>query len=109
RILLGALIGLVATAASAHDIEAWMSDIPEQPRHVLIRNATLWTADEAGILELADLLIRDGKIRRIGRDLGAPRGALEIDAEGRHVTPGLIDAHSHSAITGGVNESSLIS
>ncbi len=109
RIFPGLWFALVATAAGAHDIEAWMSDIPEQPEHVVIRNATLWTAGEAGVLEGADLLIRRGKIRRIGQDLNAPRGALEIDAEGRHVTPGLIDAHSHSAITGGVNESSLIS
>lgn len=109
RTLFGAWLALLAAAAGAHDIEAWMSDIPEQPEHILIRNATLWTAGEAGILEHADLLIRRGKIRRIGQGLDAPRGALEIDAEGRHVTPGLIDAHSHAAITGGVNESSLIS
>ncbi|QOC23925.1 amidohydrolase family protein [Wenzhouxiangella sp. AB-CW3] len=95
--------------AGAHDIEAWNSPVPEQPDHVLIRNATVWTADEAGILENTDILIRRGEIRRIGEDLRAPRGSVEIDAEGRHVTPGLIDAHSHAAMLGGVNEMSLIS
>ena len=95
--------------AGAHDIEAWNSPQPEQPDHVLIRNATVWTADEAGILENTDILIRRGEIRRIGEDLRAPRGSIEIDAEGRHVTPGLIDAHSHAAMLGGVNEMSLIS
>jgi imidazolonepropionase-like amidohydrolase len=95
--------------AGAHDIEAWNSPVPEQPEHVLIRNATVWTAAEDGILEETDILIRRGQIQRIGSDLRAPRGATEIDAEGRHVTPGLIDAHSHAAMLGGVNEMSLIS
>ena len=95
--------------AGAHDIEAWNSPVPGQPDNVLIRNATIWTADEAGILENADILIRRGEIRSIGEDLRAPRGSIEIDAEGRHVTPGLIDAHSHAAMLGGVNEMSLIS
>jgi imidazolonepropionase-like amidohydrolase len=107
--LLTTSLGLMAGLAGAHDIEAWNSPQPEQPDHVLIRNATVWTADEAGILENADILIRRGKIQRIGEELSAPRGAMEIDAEGRHVTPGLIDAHSHAAMSGGVNEATLIS
>ena len=45
---------------------------------------------------------RDGKIAAIGPGLG--RGAREIDATGCWVTPGLIDAHSHTAIVGGVND-----
>jgi len=109
KILLAAAMACAAIPVGAYDIEAWNSEVPERPDHVLIRNATVWTAGEAGILEDADLWIRRGRIHRIGQDLSAPRGALEIDAEGRHVTPGLIDAHSHAAITGGVNESSLIS
>lgn len=109
RMVLAAVVAWAAMPAGAHDIEAWNSAIPEQPDHVLIRNTTLWTAGEAGVLQDADLLIRRGRIERIGQDLSAPRGAVEIDADGRHVTPGLIDAHSHAAITGGVNESSLIS
>ncbi len=107
--ILAVAAALGGSPAVAHDIEAWNSPIPEQPEHVLIRGATLWTADEAGILNDTDVLIRRGKIQRIGTGLSAPRGAVEIDAAGRHVTPGLIDAHSHAAMTGGVNESSLIS
>jgi imidazolonepropionase-like amidohydrolase len=102
-------VAMVPGLAGAHDIEAWNSPVPEQPEHVLIRNATVWTADKAGILENADILIRRGEIRRIGTGLRAPRGTIEIDAQGRHVTPGLIDAHSHAAMLGGVNEMSLIS
>ena len=106
---IGIAVAMGPGMAGAHDIEAWNSPMPEQPEHVLIRNATVWTADEAGILENTDILTRRGEIRRIGEDLRAPRGSIEIDAEGRHVTPGLIDAHSHAAMLGGVNEASLIS
>lgn len=70
--------------------------LPERPGSVLVKNATLWTAADAGILENADLLIVDGKIAQIGQNLEA--GAdLVIDAEGKHVTPGIIDEHSHTA------------
>jgi imidazolonepropionase-like amidohydrolase len=82
-----------------------LATLPEA-QDVLVRNATIWTMSEAGVLENADLLVRDGIIREVGSDLRAPRGAIEIDAEGRHVTPGLIDEHSHIAISRGVNEGS---
>ena len=77
---------------------------PEQPAYILVKNATIWTSSEQGILEQADMLIRRGKILKLGRRLKAPEGALIIDATGKHITPGLIDAHSHSGIDGGVNE-----
>lgn len=64
---------------------------------VLIRNATLWTLEQDGTLEETDLLIDNGRIAAIGRALDAPANALIIDATGKHVTPGIIDAHSHSA------------
>lgn len=76
---------------------------PEQ-EDVLVTNATVWTADEAGILENADILIRDGKIKKIGAGLSVPDDVTVIDAAGKHVTPGIIDAHSHLAIAGDVNE-----
>ncbi|MCH8524665.1 MAG: amidohydrolase family protein [Balneolales bacterium] len=77
--------------------------LPEQPRDLLVRNATIWTMGEQGILENADLLVRQGRIVEVGQNLRAPRNATIIDAEGKHVTPGLIDAHLHSGVTG-VNE-----
>jgi len=77
--------------------------LPEQPRHVLVRNATVWTMGPQGILENADLLVREGRVVEVGQSLRAPRNATVIDAEGKHVTPGLIDAHLHSGVTG-VNE-----
>ncbi|MEE8585274.1 MAG: amidohydrolase family protein [Acidobacteriota bacterium] len=75
------------------------------PSEVLIRNATVWTMESDGILQGADVLLRDGKIVQVGKGLSAAEGALVIDGTGKHVTPGLIDCHSHSAVEGfGVNE-----
>ena len=73
-------------------------------RAVHVRNATIWTVGPQGVLEGADLVAVDGKILSVGKGLGAPAGATVIDGTGLHVTPGLIDCHSHSSISGGVNE-----
>jgi imidazolonepropionase-like amidohydrolase len=86
--------------------EFGLARIPEQPEAVLVRGATLWTLDQAGIIEDGELLIRRGRIAAVGRGLRAPADALVIDAAGRHLTPGIIDAHSHTAIARGVNEGS---
>ena len=93
-----------ATAVNTGDPSAWRNDQPEQPAALIVRDATIWTSGPDGRLEEADLLIRNGKVSAVGVDLSAPSGAVEIDGSGKHVTPGLIDAHSHAAITGGVNE-----
>lgn len=77
----------------------------KRPAVVLVRNATLWTSAAAGNLQQADLLVRDGRIAAIGKSLAVPEGAVVIDAMGKHVTPGIIDAHSHTAVSGGINES----
>lgn len=72
--------------------------LPETtPDRVLIRHATVWTEEEDGILEDTDLLLDQGRIAAIGTNLPAPKHALVIDATGKHVTPGIVDAHSHSA------------
>ncbi|MEQ1515320.1 MAG: amidohydrolase family protein [Usitatibacteraceae bacterium] len=77
---------------------------PTRPAALLVKNATVWTSAAAGRLARADVLVRDGKIVAIGENLSAPAGAVVIDAMSKHVTPGIIDAHSHTAIIGGVNE-----
>ncbi len=79
---------------------------PPAPEHMLVRNATIWTSGPAGILEGADLLVRQGRIAEVGRNLATPAGALVIDGTGRHVSPGLIDCHTHAGLTRGVNEGS---
>lgn len=77
------------------------------PDAVLVKNATLWTCGPQGTLSQADLLIVNGKIKAIGTGLAAPKDAHVIDLPGVHVSPGLIDCHSHSMIMGGVNEGTL--
>jgi imidazolonepropionase-like amidohydrolase len=69
---------------------------------VLIQNGTVLTVTN-GTLEETDVLIKDGKISKIGKDLKAPSGARTIDANGMYVMPGIIDAHSHLALDA-VNE-----
>jgi len=64
---------------------------------VLIQNATLLTGTGER-LEETDILLVEGAIQAIGRDLQAPAGARVIEARGRWVTPGLIDAHSHLGV-----------
>lgn len=69
---------------------------------VLIKNGTVITVTN-GTLEETDVLVQDGKIARIGKNLRTPRGVEEIDATGKFVMPGIIDAHSHIGLSG-VNE-----
>ncbi len=76
---------------------------PDQ-ENVVYRNATVWTNEAEGILQQADVWIKDGKIAGVGVDLKV-EGAKEIDATGKHITSGIIDEHSHIAIHRGVNES----
>lgn len=75
---------------------------PKQATY-LIKNATVWTNETDGILENTDVLVEGGKIKKVGKDLKA-RGAIEIDGTGKHLTSGIIDEHSHIAISRGVNE-----
>ena len=72
---------------------------------VLIENATIWTCGPHGILKNASVFIKDGSIQAVGKDLNAPKGVQRINAKGKHITPGIIDCHSHMATDGGVNES----
>jgi imidazolonepropionase-like amidohydrolase len=71
-----------------------------------IKNATIWTATSAGVLQNTDLLVSNGKFEKIGQNLATPRGYRVIDASGLHLTPGIIDEHSHIATEQGVNEGS---
>ncbi len=70
---------------------------------VLFKNATVWTSDKDGILKNTDVLIENGKIKAIGKGL-APGSAKVIDATGKHLSPGIVDEHSHIAGSGSINE-----
>jgi imidazolonepropionase-like amidohydrolase len=85
-----------------------MTEVPEQ-REVLITNATIWTSADAGVIESGQIHVKGGKIAAVGRMGDRAFSGLasridRIDARGKHITPGLIDAHSHTGIAGGVNE-----
>jgi len=74
------------------------------PKAVVIRHATVWTQGPAGVIEDGDLVAVNGRITAVGRGLAAPQGALEVDGRGMHLTPGIVDCHSHTGVDGQVNE-----
>jgi imidazolonepropionase-like amidohydrolase len=79
---------------------------------MLFKNATVWTSEAAGVLTETDVLVKNGKIVNIGKNLSAG-GALVVDATGKHLTAGVIDEHSHIAALsineGGQNSSAEVS
>lgn len=76
----------------------------ENKKSWLITNTTVWTCESTGVLTQADVWIENGKIRKVGRGIKADKDAIIIDGSGLHLTPGLIDEHSHIALSRGVNE-----
>jgi len=76
---------------------------PDLVERILVRGATIWTCGAQGTIQ-GDLLIESGKVSAVGQNLKAPSGARVIDGVGKHVTPGLIDCHSHQGVEGGINE-----
>ena len=72
---------------------------------LLIKNATVWTNEKEGKLDNSDVLIKNGKIAAIGKNLNGGNAKI-VDGTGKHLTPGIIDEHSHIAVSGDVNECS---
>lgn len=68
-------------------------EAPKQ-EDLLIRNATVWTNEKEGKLDNADVLVKGGKISKVGKNL-SDAGVRVIDGTGKHVTAGIIDEHSH--------------
>ncbi len=75
--------------------------LPTQ-QDILIKNATVWTSEKEGVLQNTDVLVKKGKIAAIGKNLNAS-AAITIDGTGKHLTPGIIDEHSHIAVAS-INE-----
>ena len=78
------------------------TELPKQ-KTVIIKNASVWTNESQGILQNTDVMIADGKIKLIGKNIDDSNAEI-VDGTGKHLTSGIIDEHSHIAITGGVNE-----
>lgn len=77
-------------------------ELPKQ-ENILIKNGTVWTSEKEGKLENTDVLIKNGKIAAVGKNLSDPTAKV-IDATGKNVTAGIIDEHSHIA-SSSTNES----
>ncbi len=84
----------------------WTAQPGQDP--VLFKNATVWTNEDAGILINTDVYINKGKIVRVGKNIDSSsikESNLKIvDATNKHISAGIIDEHSHIAISRGVNE-----
>ena len=81
--------------------------VPGRPAVFAITNATIMTATR-GTIAKGTIVVRNGKIAAVGADVAVPAGAPVIDAAGKYVTPGIIDAHSHS-LAEAINEGTLSS
>ncbi|MBL8746047.1 MAG: amidohydrolase family protein [Phycisphaerae bacterium] len=84
-------------------------DAPPSAKEMWIENATIWTSGPGGIIREGVLHVADGKVKGVYASSSVPKiglsaDAVRVDARGKHITPGLIDCHSHTGISGGVNE-----
>ncbi|MCC6251478.1 MAG: amidohydrolase family protein [Bacteroidia bacterium] len=73
---------------------------------VILKNASVWTNEKEGILQQTDVWIKNGKIFKVGKNLLSTSAKI-IDASNKHITSGIIDEHSHIAVSHRVNESGL--
>lgn len=78
--------------------------MPAQERVALV-NATVWTCGPAGVIENGTVLVSGGKIEGVlSGKVEVPSGYRVVDCAGKHITPGIVDCHSHTGISNGVNE-----
>ena len=90
----------------ASELEADRKPTIKTGGDVFIKDAVILTVTK-GTIPKGSILVKDGKIAAVGADLKAPEGVKVIEANGLVAMPGIIDTHSHMAISGGVNEMSL--
>jgi imidazolonepropionase-like amidohydrolase len=72
------------------------NEVVPQQETILIKNATVWTNEKDGILQNTDVLIKGGKIAKVGKNI-SDASAKIVDGTGKHLSPGVIDEHSHIA------------
>lgn len=80
------------------------SEIPAAAKLTAFVHATVWTCGPLGVIEDGTVLVANGVIVDVGKSIAIPDGTEVIDVRGMHITPGIIDCHSHMATDGGVNE-----
>ncbi len=66
---------------------------------LLIKNGTILTVTQ-GKIPNGDILILDGLIKKIGSVIQAPEGVRVVDATGKFIIPGILDSHTHIALSG---------
>jgi imidazolonepropionase-like amidohydrolase len=81
-----------------------LNQVADQNEEVLIKNASIWTSADQGVLKGYDMLVKDGIIAKIGKNLEANESAIIIDATDKHVSAGIIDPHAHISAKGNINE-----
>jgi imidazolonepropionase-like amidohydrolase len=93
------------SGVSGPAIPARKPPLPEPPpANLVIRNATILTVTQ-GTIPNGSVWLSGGKIREVGKTLTAvPDNAKIIDGSGMFVMPGIVDSHSHTAVSGPVNE-----
>ena len=94
---------LAAAAATLAGVAFTIAPLAAQD--LAIRNATVITIAN-GDIPNGTVLVRNGKIAAVGRNVSIPAGVRVIDGTGKYVMPGIIDAHSHAALENGINEGS---
>jgi imidazolonepropionase-like amidohydrolase len=99
----------VAITPLALPFGAYGLDTPPQGEDIVLAGGTVWTSGSAGNIPNGAVWIRDGKIAWVGKASKLPEeipsSTRRIDTTGKHLTPGLIDCHSHTGISRGINES----
>ncbi len=66
---------------------------------IALRGATVHTMGPAGTLQNATVLLKDGVIAAVGKDVSLPADARVVDVTGQVITPGLIDAYGRLGVT----------
>jgi imidazolonepropionase-like amidohydrolase len=94
RAVRGASLRIIALVAAALLCTAPAAPAQGDSSAVLFRDARVF--DGVRMLERQDVLVGNGRISRMGRNLRARPGTPEVDASGRTLMPGLIDAHTHT-------------
>jgi imidazolonepropionase-like amidohydrolase len=63
---------------------------------LVIKGGTIMTPDK--VIEQGSVLINEGKIAQVGKDIAVPAGAKVVEAGGKFIIPGMIDAHCHTGV-----------